>query len=62
DPNVHIQESKALTGDIRPGRRGRARRAAVSGYRELPELSMPRDIIGLRPFKQQPLQHEPSKE
>jgi formate dehydrogenase major subunit len=62
DPNVHIQESKALTGDIRPGRRGRARRAAVHGFRELPELSMPRDIPGLRPFKQQPLQHEPSKE
>ncbi|HEY5675365.1 MAG TPA: formate dehydrogenase subunit alpha, partial [Myxococcales bacterium] len=62
DPNVHIQESKALTGDIRPGRRGRPRRAAVNGFRELPELSIPRDIPGLRPFKEQPLQHEPSKE
>ncbi len=34
DPNVHIQEAKALTGDIRPGRRprGRARNALVEGY------------------------------
>ncbi|HMA08711.1 MAG TPA: hypothetical protein VKP68_12645, partial [Ramlibacter sp.] len=62
DPNVHIQESKALTADIRPGRRGRARRAAVHGFRELPELSMPRDIPGLRPFKEQPLQYDPAKE
>jgi formate dehydrogenase major subunit len=34
DPNVHIQEVKALTGDIRPGRRprGRARVALVDEY------------------------------
>jgi formate dehydrogenase major subunit len=31
DPNVSIQESKCLTGDIQPGRRSRARRAATSG-------------------------------
>ncbi|HUO86425.1 MAG TPA: hypothetical protein VM617_03475, partial [Thermoanaerobaculia bacterium] len=31
DPNVSIQESKALTGDIRAGRRGRGRRAPTSG-------------------------------
>jgi formate dehydrogenase major subunit len=34
DPNVHIQEVKALTGDIRPGRRprGSARTALVEDY------------------------------
>jgi formate dehydrogenase major subunit len=62
DPNVHIQESKALTGDIRPGRRKRLRRAALDGFRELPELSMLRDLPGLRPFKQQPLQEDPRQE
>ena len=52
DPNVHIQESKALTGDIRPGRRGPKR--SVLGA--LPELGMRRDLAGLRPFQQQPKQ------
>ena len=34
DPNVHIQEAKAMTGDIRPGRRprGPARVALVEEY------------------------------
>jgi formate dehydrogenase major subunit len=31
DPNVSIQESKALTGNIEPGRRGRGRRVVTSG-------------------------------
>jgi formate dehydrogenase major subunit len=31
DPNVAIQESKALTGDIRAGRRSRGRRVVTSG-------------------------------
>ena len=31
DPNVSIQESKALTGDVRPGRRRRGARAAGAG-------------------------------
>jgi len=31
DPNSSIQESKALTGDIQPGRRSRGRRAPTSG-------------------------------
>ena len=30
DPNVHIQESKALTGSIEPGRRSRQRRITTS--------------------------------
>src|SRR5207245_4230293 len=31
DPNVHIQESKALTGTIEPGPRSRGRRVVTSG-------------------------------
>jgi formate dehydrogenase major subunit len=31
DPNVSIQESKALTGNIEPGRRSRGRRVVTSG-------------------------------
>ena len=31
DPNVSIQESKCLTGNIEPGRRSRMRRAVTSG-------------------------------
>ncbi|CAN5769831.1 formate dehydrogenase [soil metagenome] len=48
DPNVAIQESKALTGNIEPGRRSRQRRAVTSGalgrpsnlptQRDLPEV------------------------
>jgi formate dehydrogenase major subunit len=33
DPNVSIQESKALTGNIKPGRVATGRRAAFSGDR-----------------------------
>jgi formate dehydrogenase major subunit len=39
DPNTSIQESKALTADIRAGRRGRTRRAATSG-----PLAAPADV------------------
>jgi formate dehydrogenase major subunit len=48
DPNVSIQESKALTGDIRPGRHSGERRVVTSGElvkqeengteRDLPEV------------------------
>ena len=31
DPNVLIQESKALTGNIEPGRRSQRRRVVTSG-------------------------------
>src|SRR5207253_7749449 len=31
DPNVHIQESKCLTGTIEPGRKGRQRRVVTTG-------------------------------
>ena len=64
DPNVHIQESKAFTGDIVPGGGARARRAAANGFRELPELDPDarRDLPGgAGRSKEQPLQHEPSR-
>jgi formate dehydrogenase major subunit len=38
DPNVSIQESKAFTADIRPGRRSQARRRVTSGPL-VPEIS-----------------------
>jgi formate dehydrogenase major subunit len=51
DPNVSIQESKALTGDIVPGRHSFGRRAATDGL-ELrvpdPGAGPPRDLPGLR--------------
>jgi formate dehydrogenase major subunit len=47
DPNVSIQESKALTGTIEPGRRSRGRRTVTSGP-ILPDLPVegepPRDL------------------
>jgi formate dehydrogenase major subunit len=47
DPNVQIQESKALTGAIVPGRSSRGRRSATDGatLRE-PEV---RDVLRDRP-------------
>ncbi len=38
DPNVSIQSSKALTGNIEAGRRGQNRRAATSGTLAVPVL------------------------
>ena len=38
DPNVSIQTSKALTGNIEAGRRGKNRRAATSGSLAVPVL------------------------
>jgi formate dehydrogenase major subunit len=54
DPNVSIQESKALTGNIEPGRRGRQRRAATTGPLAPDrgqDRSAPRDlpVVGTRP-------------
>jgi formate dehydrogenase major subunit len=52
DPNVSIQESKVLTGNIEPGRRSRRRRVVTSGPLvptipdERPGL---RDLLGERP-------------
>ena len=47
DPNVSIQESKALTGTIEPGRRIRQRRRAVSGPRA-EEIESQRDLPSIR--------------
>ena len=46
DPNVSIQESKALTGNIVPGRRSRGRRVVTSGPLEPtpPDGSRARDL------------------
>ena len=50
DPNVSIQESKALTGDIKPGRHSFGRRSATDGEalgRPEPQVHAPRDLPGL---------------
>jgi formate dehydrogenase major subunit len=53
DPNISIQESKALTGNIEPGRKSRMRRAATSGRlgRAPQEDERLRDlpVVGQRP-------------
>ena len=56
DPNVSIQESKCLTGNIEPGRQSRGRRQPTSGNLVRPlsaaeERSTPRDLplVGERP-------------
>jgi formate dehydrogenase major subunit len=58
DPNVSIQESKALTGDIEPGRRSRGRRVVTSGdlAAHLPD-EPERDLPGVGPAP--PGSHEP---
>jgi formate dehydrogenase major subunit len=56
DPNVSIQESKALTGNIEPGRRSRERRVVTSGplVDEPTGSERPRD---LPPVKRRPTGH-----
>jgi len=53
DPNVSIQETKALTGTIEPGRRSRMRRVVTSGplVADVPGDGAPRDlpVVGHRP-------------
>ena len=49
DPNVSIQESKALTGNIERGRRSRGRRVVTSGDLEpAPSVEPARDLPGVR--------------
>jgi formate dehydrogenase major subunit len=67
DPNVSIQESKALTGTIEAGRRSRGRRAATSGPPSgiLPEdTGAPRDlpVVGQRPMGTHGLEAPQEKE
>jgi formate dehydrogenase major subunit len=58
DPNVSIQESKALTATIRAGRRSTGRRAATDRRPprrpELPEGEAPRDLPGLHAKHREP--------
>ncbi|MBV9500701.1 MAG: formate dehydrogenase-N subunit alpha [Acidobacteriaceae bacterium] len=53
DPNVSIQESKALTGNIEPGRTGKKRRYITSGpfVKKLPAQENRRDLA---PARQKP--------
>jgi len=63
DPDVSIQESKALTGNIKPGRKGSARRVVTSGplvnqlpngnHRDLPAVENAKKIFnhGVRASK-----------
>jgi formate dehydrogenase major subunit len=58
DPNVSIQESKALTADVRPGRHGFGRRSATDGEElrkpEPREGAAPRDLPGLHAKQRKP--------
>jgi formate dehydrogenase major subunit len=58
DPNVSIQESKALTADIRAGRHGFGRRSATDGVElRSPEPGRPpppRDLPGIRAAHRSP--------
>jgi formate dehydrogenase major subunit len=56
DPNVWIQESKALTGNIRPGRRAAGRRVPT---RELAEPIIVRDRPGRVPVHAMPRPEQP---
>jgi formate dehydrogenase major subunit len=61
DPNVSIQESKALTCDILPGRRSQGRSAAMGWEpRPLPPgmAEVPRDQEGVGPPTEQPHQQK----
>ncbi len=52
DPNVSIQESKCLTGNIEPGRRSRQRRVVTTGPLDPPVPQAARDLpaVGERPL------------
>jgi formate dehydrogenase major subunit len=60
DPNVQIQESKALTGAIFAGRASRGRRAATDGesLRDPPLPELPRDVPGVAAARRGPPTHE----
>jgi len=63
DANVHIQESKAFTGDIQPGRRSRKRRSAYRGELRASVPEIPRDLPEVEPLDGRvPKQHQLSKE
>jgi formate dehydrogenase major subunit len=59
DPNVKIQESKALTGAIVPGRASHGRRSATDGesLREPPMPELPRDLPQIAEHRRGPATH-----
>jgi formate dehydrogenase major subunit len=65
DPNVSIQESKALTASIRPGRHSFGRRSATDGEElrrpELREGEAPRDLQGLHRKLREPSVQVPKR-
>jgi formate dehydrogenase major subunit len=64
DPNVRIQESKALTGDIRPGRQAFGRRIVTDGrelLEPLPPTEPPRDKPGVQSGLRLPAQEPPRR-
>jgi formate dehydrogenase major subunit len=66
DPNVSIQESKAFTGNIRPGRHGFGRRSVTDGQElRQPEPAAgeaPRDLPGMhRPARHPPVEPKPKR-
>ncbi len=54
DPNVSIQESKALTANIEPGRRSRQRRVVTSGPLSAGGPGVEHERRDLRPVKRRP--------
>jgi formate dehydrogenase major subunit len=64
DPNVSIQETKALTGTIEPGRRSRMRRVVTSGPLYAEVDSVPRDlpVVGHRPEGEHGMEGSSAKE
>jgi formate dehydrogenase major subunit len=59
DPNVQIQESKALTGSIHPGRVSRGRRSATDGesLRDPAPPDLPRDLPHIAARRRGPATH-----
>lgn len=66
DPNVSIQESKAFTGNIEPGRKSKGRRHATSGrlVKKLPSREQDRDLpkVGHKPESKHGYKAEQTKE
>jgi len=66
DPNVSIQESKAFTGNIEPGRKSKGRRHVTSGrfVKKLPSREQDRDLpkVGHKPETKHGYKAEQTKE
>lgn len=62
DPNVVIQESKAFTGNIIPGRRSKTRSGMESLRHQPAPAEVSRDLPQVGDGPPQPQQHVPEKE